>query len=86
MSISLSFRAEETVRENLDRIAASLQRNRNWVINEAIGNYLELYRWQVEHISKGIEASDEGRTHSSEEVRGRLAKRHAQRLAKKPRK
>ena len=76
MSVSLSFRTEETTREELDEIASALDRNRNWIINEAIAAYLELYRWQREHIEEGIRASDAGRTYSSEQMRGIIAKRH----------
>jgi predicted transcriptional regulator len=78
MSISLSFRTDESVRDELDKIAEDLDRNRNWVINEAISNYLALYRWQVKHIEEGIRDSDAGRTYSPEEVRAHFAKRHAE--------
>jgi predicted transcriptional regulator len=76
MSISLSFRTEENTRQQLDQVAESLDRNRNWVINAAIENYLDLHRWQLEHIEQGIRDSDEGRTHSTAEIRARLHKRH----------
>lgn len=76
MSVSLSFRTEESTREELDQIAKSIDRNRNWLINEAIENYLELYKWQMNHIEEGIRASDEGRTYSTEQVRAMLSKRH----------
>ena len=45
MTIQISFRTEEKVREELDRIARSLDRSRNWVINEAIANYIDLHKW-----------------------------------------
>ena len=75
MSISLSFRTEEDTRNDLDRLAESLDRNRNWVINEAIAAYLDLHKWQLEHIEQGTRDIDEGRTYSTEEVRARLAKK-----------
>jgi predicted transcriptional regulator len=78
MSILLSFRTEESVRDELDKIAENLDRNRNWVINEAINNYLALYRWQIDHIEQGMRDSDAGRTHSPEEIRAHFAKRHAE--------
>ena len=77
MSISLSFRTEEETRDQLDQIATSLDRNRNWVINEAIENYLELYKWQLEHIEQGIRDSERGRTFTTQEVRARILKAHA---------
>lgn len=75
MSIPLSFRTEQTTRDELDRIAESLNRNRNWVINEAILAYLDLYRWQLEHIEQGLRDIEEGHTYSTAQVRARLAKK-----------
>jgi predicted transcriptional regulator len=75
MSISLSFRTEEETRDDLDRLAESLDRNRNWVINQAITAYLDLHRWQMKHIEQGIRDIEEGRIYSTAEVRARLAKR-----------
>jgi len=77
-TVSLSFRTAETTRDTLDEIAKSLDRNRNWLINQAIENYLELHRWQIEHIEQSIRHTDAGgRTYSTGEVRSRLAK-HAE--------
>jgi len=75
MSISLSFRTEEEIRNDLDRLAESLDRNRNWVINEAISAYIDLHRWQMKHIEQGARDIEEGRSHSTAEIRARLAKR-----------
>jgi predicted transcriptional regulator len=75
MSVTISFRTGEDVRSDIDRLADSLDRNRNWLINEAIARYLELHRWQVEQIRKGMADSDAGRTYSTAEVRARLAKK-----------
>ncbi len=71
----MSFRTEEVTRDDLDRIAESLNRNRNWVINEAIDAYLDLHRWQLEHIAQGHRDVEKGRTYSTAQVRARLAKR-----------
>lgn len=73
MSIALSFRTEESTREELDRIAGALDRNRNWVINQAIESYIDTYRWQLDHIEQGIEDAKAGRTLSTEQVRARFA-------------
>jgi predicted transcriptional regulator len=68
----LSFRTDDAIREQLDRIAKSLDRNRNWVINEAIQNYLELHRAQIEAIHRGEEDIRAGRWHTTEQVREHL--------------
>ena len=67
----------------MSAVAESLGRTRNWCINEALDNYLELQEWQAEHIRKGIAASDAGQTLSTEEVKARLAEHHERRKAAK---
>ncbi len=73
MSISLSFRTEESTQEDLDRLATSLNRSRNWIINEAIAAHLATHRWQIEQIDKGIEDVRAGRTISTDELKQRIA-------------
>lgn len=78
----VTFRTEGTKRKRLDAIAEVKGRNRNWVINEALDNYLELQEWHAEHIRKGRAASDAGPTYSTEEVRAIMAEHHEHRKAK----
>ena len=73
MSISLSFRTEESTQEDLDRLASLLNRSRNWVINEAIAAHLATHRWQLEQIEKGLEDVRAGRTFSPDEIKQRIA-------------
>jgi predicted transcriptional regulator len=73
MSITLTVRTDEAKRKKLDKIAATADRNRNWVINEAIDNYLELHEWQMQEIEEGMTDIAAGRTHTSEEVRSHFA-------------
>jgi RHH-type transcriptional regulator, rel operon repressor / antitoxin RelB len=42
----------------LAAIAAGLDRDRSYIINEAINLYLEVYHWQVEEIKQGIAEAD----------------------------
>ena len=66
MSTSLSFRTEESVRDEIDKIAESLDRNRNWVINKAIESYVEQYNWELQEIDAGLADIEAGRTISAE--------------------
>jgi len=79
----LSFRTEESKCSELDKLAKSMDRDRSWVINEAIDSYLELHRWQLERIEKGIAASKAGRTLSTEEVLQRIEDMIAETKARK---
>ncbi len=74
MSISLSFRTDEQIKEKLDRAAKAQDRNRNWVINEAIQSYLELHQWQLAEIDAGIADSNGGKGYTTAELRSRLRK------------
>jgi predicted transcriptional regulator len=72
---TLSFRTEEEKRDELDKIAKQLDRDRSWVLNDAIDRYLQLQRWHLERIEKGIQDVQEGRTYSTAQLRTRFARR-----------
>ncbi|MFZ0592365.1 MAG: ribbon-helix-helix domain-containing protein [Bryobacteraceae bacterium] len=84
MPNTISLRIPGEKKDALDKIAASLDRDRSWVINEAIDNYLDLYHWQVEHISKAVRRADsrDARWYTSDDVRARVAKLEAARRKK----
>jgi predicted transcriptional regulator len=82
MSTLLSVRTEETTLEQLDRIAESLDRNRNWVINEAIRHYVEMHAWRLEHVKQGMADTDAGRSITTDDVRARIKRHHAERTQK----
>ena len=52
---TLSFRTPETTKAKLDFLANQQQRDRSFVINEAIDYYLSLQEWQLKHIQTGVE-------------------------------
>ena len=41
-------------------IAAVMDRDRSYIINEAITAYLEMHKWQIEEIKKGIAEAEAG--------------------------
>jgi predicted transcriptional regulator len=65
---NVSFRAEASKMESVDAIAEALDRDRSYVLNEAISAYLELYQWQMKHIKEGLKQADAGEFASDEEV------------------
>ena len=75
---TISFRATETKRQVLDDLAASQQRDRSFIINEALDYYIELRRWQLEHIQVGIEQHRNGEVISHEEVMAKMDKMRAE--------
>ncbi|SCN47832.1 hypothetical protein BAZMOX_30228_1 [methanotrophic endosymbiont of Bathymodiolus azoricus (Menez Gwen)] len=57
---AFTVRAEENIVHQLDHIAGSLDRSRNYLVNQAIQEYLETHAWQIEKITQGVEAADNG--------------------------
>jgi predicted transcriptional regulator len=58
---TMSIRVRPEVRDALDSVAAAEDRDRTWVVNEALTAYLETRRWQIEHIQQGLREAEAGR-------------------------
>jgi RHH-type rel operon transcriptional repressor/antitoxin RelB len=72
---TISFRLETDKKEKLDAIAASLDRDRSYLLNEAIDAYLEVHQWQIKHIRAGIRQADAGEFASEAQVAAAFARR-----------
>jgi predicted transcriptional regulator len=76
---NITFRLDRDRRVALDAIAAGLDRDRSYIINEAINLYLEVYHWQVEEIKQGIAEADARDFATEDEVQAVFARlTHAQ--------
>jgi predicted transcriptional regulator len=71
---TVSFRTEDQVRDRLDRLAEARRRDRSFLINEAIEQYLDQQDWQEARILEGISEADRGEFASDEEVEAVFAK------------
>jgi predicted transcriptional regulator len=71
---TLSFRTDEETKSRLDSLAGARRRDRSFLINEAIEQYLELSDWQEAQIRAGIEEADRGEFATEEEVEAVFAK------------
>lgn len=60
----------------IDALATAMDRSRNYVVNQAIEQYLEANAWQVERIKEGIAAAREGRTLPADDVLAGIAAKH----------
>jgi len=65
---TISFRTDEATRDKLDEVAKAFDRDRSYIVKEAVAEYLTHYDWQLERIKKGIEAADRGDFATDEEV------------------
>jgi predicted transcriptional regulator len=73
-NVSITFRTEQQKREALDRIAKSMDRDRSYILNEAIDYYLELHDWQLQQIEKGLAAAESGDFLTDTEIQAAIAK------------
>lgn len=71
---NITFRVDSEKKRALDAIAASMDRDRSYVLNEAIAAYVEMHKWQIEEIKKGIAEADAGDFAGVEEVKAIFAK------------
>jgi len=81
MGVSITFRADEQKRDQIDRVAEALDRDRSWVVNEALDQYLEAYQQQLQRIAESRQAVKEGRVYTTKQARALLAKHIEKRRA-----
>jgi len=60
----------------IDRLAAAMDRSRNYVVNEAIEQYLAANSWQIDRISEGMADARAGRTVPAAELFASIADEH----------
>lgn len=65
---NVTFRLDSEKRAALDAIAAGMDRDRSYLINEAITLYLEMHQWQIEEIQQGLAEADAGDFATEKEV------------------
>ena len=73
MSSLISFRLDSAKKAALDAIADQQDRDRSYVINEAVDFYLKVHDWQIAHIKKAIRQADKGEFASEAEVKKAFA-------------
>lgn len=65
---TVTIRLGTKERDELDSIAETLDRDRSYVISEAVRQYLDVRRWQIAHIQEGIRQADAGEFATDAEV------------------
>ena len=71
---TISFRLESDKVAALDELADSMDRDRTYLLNEAVNAYLELQQWQVDRIEAGLAEADAGKVIPHSKVRAMAAK------------
>ena len=65
---NVTFRMPEEKKLLLDELAAAQDRDRSYIINQALDNYLEVMKWQLAHIEEGLKQAEAGEFASDDEV------------------
>jgi len=66
---AFTVRADSKKVKQLDKLAEQQDRSRNYLVNQAIDQLLELYAWQIDRVKEGIKAADDGRFASDAEMK-----------------
>ncbi len=67
-TMPVSVRLDPELNDKLLAVAASFERPKSWVIEQAIKEFVELQAWQLEAIDAGIRDADAGRVVSHDAV------------------
>ena len=57
---TISFRIPSDAVESLDALAETMDRDRTYLLNEAVEHYLELNEYHIKLIKKGLRAAEKG--------------------------
>ncbi|HKV61714.1 MAG TPA: ribbon-helix-helix domain-containing protein [Candidatus Acidoferrum sp.] len=57
---TISFRMPAEKVETLDALAETMERDRTYLLNEAVERYLELNEYHIKLIEKGLRAAEAG--------------------------
>ncbi len=66
--LGVSLRIDHDKIDEIDRLAKAQKRDRTFVINEAIETYLDINKWQTEHIKASLAQAERGEFAKPSEV------------------
>jgi predicted transcriptional regulator len=58
---TVSFRLDTNQLSALDTLAEALDRDRTFLLTEAVAAYLDVQRWHIQQIKAGIRQADDGK-------------------------
>jgi RHH-type rel operon transcriptional repressor/antitoxin RelB len=66
--VSVTVKLDQDAVAFLDKLAEVEDRDRSYMIKQAVANFVQLRRWQIEDIEKAVKEADAGLFASDEEV------------------
>jgi predicted transcriptional regulator len=71
---AITVRMDAGKRAALDALARATDRDRSYLINEAVDAYLAVHRWQIAHIEAGLRQAEAGEFATEKEVAAAYAR------------
>ena len=71
---TISFRLDSRKVAALDALSGYMDRDRSYLLNEAVRSYLELQQWQLDEIRAGLADADAGRVVDQRKMRATAAR------------
>lgn len=72
--INITVRLDQETIAFLDRLAEVEDRDRSYLIKQAVANFVRLHRWQIEEIEKAVKEADAGMFATDAEVESLFGK------------
>jgi predicted transcriptional regulator len=66
--VNVTVRLDQDTVAFLDKLAEVEDRDRSYLIKQAVNNFVELHRWQIDEIAKAVQEADAGQFLSDEET------------------
>ena len=66
--VNVTCRLDSDAVAFLDTLGANVDRDRSYLIKEAVAQFIKLHAWQIEEVKKGIAEADSCEFASEEEV------------------
>ena len=67
-SNTITIRTDPEITQKIEALAVAMNRSRNWVIEDALKQYIETQAWQIEGIKEAMAAMDRGEGIAHEDV------------------
>jgi predicted transcriptional regulator len=71
---TITIRIQPKIRKAVDGIAVTLDRDRTYVVNQALEAYIDLHQWQIDHIRQGLREANAGKFATEAEVNRTIAR------------
>jgi predicted transcriptional regulator len=66
---SITFRIPEEKKIMIDELAVAQDRDRSYILNQALDIYLEVMEWQLAHIKEGLRQAEAGEFAADDDVK-----------------